>query len=111
MAGPAHTAATEISGTLDLIARPIGKAWIGSERYSSQGQFDGNGHSDGPTVHVPPPGSPAAQEEPSRGIVRKDRADYEQSCASANTGEWIELVHVIEQGACFPHAPQRIQRR
>src|SRR6266478_1165866 len=71
------------------------------------------------------------RKKPSRGIVRKDRADHEQSCASADDrkrnpidltvkrkadeldrmGEWIELAHIIEQRTCFPHPPKRIERR
>src|SRR5215831_8857390 len=52
----------------DLVARPIGEARIGGERYASQGQFDGNGHSDGPTSHAPPPpGSPRRARNPREG--------------------------------------------
>jgi hypothetical protein len=67
----------------------------------------------------------------SRGIVREDRADHEQSCASADDrerdpidlavkrkaheldrmGEWVEFAHIVKQGTCFPHAPQWIERR
>src|SRR6516162_3215799 len=49
---------------LDLIARPIGKAGIGGERRALQGESNGGGHSERPTSHVPPPGSPRRARNP-----------------------------------------------
>ncbi len=52
---------------LDLIARPIGKPGIGGERHASPAQFNGDGHAERPTSHVPLPGSPRRARNPREG--------------------------------------------
>src|SRR5262245_62708659 len=130
MDGPAHTAATEISGTLIWLHGQSGKR--GSAASDMPRKASSMATATARDQHLICAASrlSAPREKSSRGIVREDRADHEQSRAAANDrernpidlavkckadeldrmGEWIELAHIVEQRTCFPHAPQRIER-
>src|SRR5262249_46753602 len=57
----------------DLVPGPIGEAWTSGERRPPQGQFNGDGHAETPTSHVPPPGSPRRPKNPREGSYARLR--------------------------------------
>src|SRR5262249_28629049 len=76
---------------LDLIARPIGEARIGGER-TSQGQFNGGGHGEGPTSHVPPPGSPRRARNPREGSYARIAPTMNRAVQPPTTASETQLI-------------------
>src|SRR5262249_32223300 len=84
---------------LDLTTRPIGKAGIGGERHASQGESNGDGHSE--TSHVPPQARHDAQE-----VLARDRtqgSDHEQSRAFADNRERNPIDLAVKCNADHAH--------
>src|SRR5499426_621159 len=76
----------------DLVARPIGEARIRSERRAPQGQFNGDGHGDGPTSHVPPPGSPRRARNPRAGSYARIAPTMNRAAHPPTTASEIQLI-------------------
>src|SRR5262245_3247109 len=77
---------------LDLIAWPIGKAGIGGERRAPQGQSNGDGHSERPTSHVPPPGSPRRARNPREGSYARIAPTMNRTVHPPTTASEIQLI-------------------
>src|SRR6516162_5217933 len=77
---------------LDLIARPIGKAGIGGERRALQGESNGGGHSERPTSHVPPPGSPRRARNPRAGSYARIAPTMNRAVHPPTTASEIQLI-------------------
>src|SRR5262249_60284312 len=77
---------------LDLITRPIGKAGIGGERHAWQGQSHGGGHSERPTSHVPPPGSPRRARNPRAGSYARIAPTINRAVHPPTTASEIQLI-------------------
>src|SRR5262249_16740553 len=76
----------------DLVARPIGEARIGGERRAPQGQFNGDGHGDGPTSHAPPPGWPRRARNPREGSYARIAPTMNRAVHPPTTASEIQLI-------------------
>src|SRR6516164_3994709 len=76
----------------DLVAWPIGEARIGGKRRAPQTQFNGDGHGEGPTSHVPPPGSPRRARNPREGSYARIAPTMNRAVHPPTTASEIQLI-------------------